>query len=97
VQSFLDFVNFYRIFIKDYFKIAAPLTRLTRKDKFVWNEKAKEAFETLKKAFTLATILVHVDSSKLFFLETDASNFALDSVLSQYGENGRLHPIAYCS
>jgi hypothetical protein len=97
VQSFLDFVNFYRIFIKDYFKIAAPLTRLTRKDKFVWNEKAKEAFETLKKAFTLAPILVHVDSSKLFFLETDASNFALDSVLSQYGENGRLHPIAYCS
>jgi hypothetical protein len=35
VQCFLGFANFYRIFIKDYSKIAAPLTRLTGKDKFV--------------------------------------------------------------
>jgi hypothetical protein len=35
VQYFLDFANFYRIFIKDYSKIAAPLTCLTRKDKFI--------------------------------------------------------------
>jgi hypothetical protein len=40
-------------------------------------------------------ILVHVDSSKPFFLEADASDFVLGSVLSQYGEDGRLHPIAY--
>ena len=62
VQCFLDFVNFYKIFIKDYSKIAAPLIRLTRKDKFVWNEKAKEAFEALKKAFISVVILVHADS-----------------------------------
>jgi hypothetical protein len=35
VQCFLGFVNIYRIFIKDYSKIAAPLTRLTEKEKFV--------------------------------------------------------------
>jgi hypothetical protein len=36
----------------------------------------------VKKAFTLALILVHVDSLKPFFLEANASNFAIDIVLS---------------
>ena len=35
MQYFLGFINFYRIFIKDYSKIAAPLTCFIRKDKFV--------------------------------------------------------------
>jgi hypothetical protein len=51
----------------------------------------------LKTAFTSAPILVYVDSSKPFFLEANASDFALGSMLSQYGEDGRLHPIAYRS
>ena len=89
--------TFYRIFIKDYSKIVVPLTLFTGKDKFVWNEKAKEAFKTLKKAFTSALILIHVDSSKPFFFKVDASNFVLDSILSQYGEDGQLHPITYRS
>ena len=32
IQSFLGFLNFNRQFIKDYSKIAIPLTKLTRKD-----------------------------------------------------------------
>jgi hypothetical protein len=47
VQCFLGFANFYRIFIKDYSKLTVPLTRFTEKDKFVWDEKAEEAFEIL--------------------------------------------------
>jgi hypothetical protein len=69
VQCLLGFANFYRIFIKDYSKIPVPLTRLIRKDKFVWDEKAKEAFETFKKAFISTPILIHADSSKPFFLQ----------------------------
>ena len=97
VQYFLGFANFYKIFVKHYFKIVAPLTYLTGKDKFVWDEKVEEAFEMLKKAFTLAPILIYVDSSKPFFLETDASDFVLNSMLSQYGEDGQLQAIAYHS
>jgi hypothetical protein len=38
VQSFLGFANFYRRFIRDYSKIAAPLTALTCKDNpFLWD------------------------------------------------------------
>ena len=35
VQCFLGFVNFYRISVKKYSKIVIPLTRLTRKSKFI--------------------------------------------------------------
>jgi hypothetical protein len=45
IQSFLGFLNFNRQFIKDYSKIAIPLTKLTRKDTtFVWSKEAEEAF-----------------------------------------------------
>jgi hypothetical protein len=77
VQCFLDFANFNRIFIKDYSKIAAPLTRLIGKDKCLWNEKAEESLEALKKAFTSVLILIYPDSSKPFFLKVYVSNFSL--------------------
>jgi len=97
IQCFLGFANFYRIFIRNYSKITAPLTRLTRKDKLEWNAEADQAFETLKKAFTTAPILTHPDFQKLFFLETDASDFALGAILSQPDKDGCLHPIAFHS
>jgi hypothetical protein len=57
VQCFLGFTNFYRIFINDYSTIATLLIHLTRKNKFLWNEKVEEAFEALKKVFTSARSL----------------------------------------
>jgi hypothetical protein len=97
VQCFLGFANFYRIFIKNYSQVAAPLTRLTCKDKLEWGLAAQKAFEDLKAAFTTAPILVHPDFTKAFYMETDASDFALGAVLSQMGEDGKLHPIAFYS
>jgi len=73
------------------------LTRLTRKDKLEWNAEADQAFETLKKAFTTAPILTHPDFQKPFFLETDASDFALGAILSQPDKDKCLHPIAFHS
>ena len=97
VQCFLGFANFYRIFIQDYSKIAARLTRLTCKDKLEWSMEADQAFEILKMTFTSAPILIHSNFQKPFFLESDASDYALGAVLSQHGEDGRLHLVAFHS
>jgi hypothetical protein len=97
VYCFLEFAIFYRIVIKEYSKIAAPLTRLIGKEKFVWDDKAEEAFKRLNNLFTSALVLVYPDPSKPFFLEADASDFVLGSVLSQYGKDNKLHPIAFRS
>lgn len=97
VQCFLGFANFYRIFIKNYSRIAAPLTRLTCKDKLEWGPQAEKAFQDLKTTFTMAPILVHPDFAKAFYLETDASDFALGAVLSQMNVDGKLHPVAFYS
>ena len=97
VQCFLGFANFYRIFIQNYSKIAAPLTRLTCKDKLEWNAETDQAFEALKKALTTAPILTHPDFQKPFFLETDASDFTLGAVFSQPDEDGRLCAVAFHS
>ena len=75
-----------------------PLTQLTKKNQaFVWIPEADKAFTQLKEAFTLAPVLAHIDPEKPFNIEADASDFALGSILSQPGEDGHLHPIAFHS
>ena len=51
----------------------------------------------MKEAFTSAPILMHADLSKLFIIKTDASDFALGSILSHIGDDGKLHPVAFHS
>jgi hypothetical protein len=48
-------------------------------------------------AFTSAPILIHPDLAKPFIVETDASDFALEAILSQFGIDGLLHPVAFYS
>ena len=98
VQSFLGFANFYRRFIQGFSTLAQPLIALTRKDSpFCWTPTTQLAFETLKKAFTSAPVLLHPDLTKPFTIETDASDFAIGAILSQSDNNGILHPVAFYS
>ena len=98
MQAFLGFANFYRRFIKDYSKIAHPLTALTRKDlAFEWTDEAEAAFQDLKERFTEASILATFDPSKKIILETDSSDFAIGACLNQPDETGKFKPIAYYS
>ncbi|GAA5865997.1 hypothetical protein JCM1840_003369 [Sporobolomyces johnsonii] len=101
VQSFLGFCNFYRRFIRNYSTIAAPLTRLTRRDRtsadFPLQEKEIAAFQTLRDAFHGGQIIRHFQPGLPIELETDASDYALGSVLSQRHADGKLYPIAFRS
>ncbi|WVZ80986.1 hypothetical protein U9M48_028416, partial [Paspalum notatum var. saurae] len=60
IRSFLGLVGYYRRFIKDFSKIAKPMTTLTQKNaKFAWSPKCEEAFGTLKKLLTSALFLLN--------------------------------------
>ena len=98
VQAFVGFANFYRRFIKGFSKIVAPLVAKTKKGtSFVWDASCKRAFQMLKDAFVNAPILRHFDPDREVIVETDASDFVSAGVLSQYDDEGVLHPIAFFS
>lgn len=93
IRSFLGITGYYQKFIKDYAKIAKPLTAATRKGiTIVHSESFVKCFETLKTLLTSDPILAYPDFNKPFTLTTDASLYALGAILSQEGR-----PIAYAS
>jgi len=98
IQSFLGFANFYRHFIFNYSDMVIPLTRLTRKDT-PWNfdENCRKAFNTLKQAFTSAPILTHWVPDAQLVVETNASDYALATILSIVTKDNEIHPIAFHS
>ncbi|GJV01545.1 hypothetical protein Tco_1335114 [Tanacetum coccineum] len=58
VRSFLGHASFYRRFIKDFSKIARPLTKLLEKDTpFEFNDECQKAFEILKEKLTGASVI----------------------------------------
>jgi hypothetical protein len=69
--------------------------RLSCKDKLKWSMGTEQAFQNLMTTFTTTPILIHPDFLKPFFLKSDASDYALRVVLSQNGEYGQLHPVAF--
>ncbi|CAG2190886.1 unnamed protein product [Mytilus edulis] len=95
VKSFLGMANYYRKFVKDYAHIAAPLTKLLKKDqRFKWTPECDIAFENLKDRLTSAPILSFPHLDKPFILATDSSEFSNGYILSQI-QNGLEHVIAY--
>ena len=100
VQIFIGFANFYRRFIENSSKVCKPITDTlkTKGDKKLWSwgPEQDKAFAELKQRFTSAPILAHFYPDRETVIETDASDFALECILSQY-LGKRLHPVAFYS
>ncbi|GJU28487.1 putative reverse transcriptase domain-containing protein [Tanacetum coccineum] len=93
IRSFLGLAGYYRRFIKNFSKIAKPLTLLTQKNKtYVWGNEQDEAIRILKEKLCNAPVLALSDGPDDFVAYCDASKQSFGCVLMQQGK-----VIAYAS
>ncbi|XP_058764184.1 uncharacterized protein LOC131637603 [Vicia villosa] len=97
IRSFIGHAGFYRRFIRDFSKVAKPLTDLLVKDKpFNFDSNCLAAFETLKSKLSTAPVVIAPDWSLPFEIMCDASDIAVGAVLGQRKDK-LLHVIYYAS
>ena len=95
VRGFLGLTGYYRCFIRDYGKMAQPITTLLKKEQggeFCWSNNAQATFQCLQSAMTLASVLTTPDFTQPLVIECDTSGIGIGVVLMQ--EN---NPIAFFS
>ena len=86
IRNFLGLAGYYRRFIKDFSRLAVPMTRLTRKEvRFEWSDLCEKAFQTLKRRLTSAPILIVPERGQRYTVFYDASKDGLGCVLMQSG------------
>ncbi|KAJ7996468.1 hypothetical protein DPEC_G00237380 [Dallia pectoralis] len=96
LRSFLGLASYYRRFIAGFSTKAAPLNRLTEKNRFAWGTEQQQAFHTLKTSLCQSPVLTFPEPGGEFVLDTNASNEGLGAVLAQVTAKGE-RVIAYYS
>jgi len=87
--------TYYRKFVKDFSKPTSPMTDLHVKDRpYNWTPRPQTSFDSVKKALTTTPVIALPNPKKPFVVTTDASDTAIDAVLSQDQERGD-QPIAF--
>ena len=82
IHSLLGLEGYYRRFIEDLSRLAAPMTRLTQKEvRFEWNDLYERAFQELKRRLTSAPILIVLERGQRYTMYCDASKDGLGCVL----------------
>lgn len=93
LRSFLGLARYYRKFVNHFAIISRPLNDLLKKGTvFLWTSIKEESFPALKHALVTAPVLALPDFSKVFQLQTDASDLGVGAVLLRDG-----HPLVFIS
>ena len=87
LQQFLGSCNFYRRFLKDYSKIAKPMTQLTGNNTWKWETEQQTALDILKETITTAPCLRIPEHEGQLRVEADALEGAVSAVISQWIED----------
>ena len=96
IQDFVNFVNFYQYFIKNFLKLVKSFTQLIQKNmSFVWNKVCIKVFDNLKKQINSILVLHHFNVKHQAILKIDAFNYVKDNILSQYNDENVLHLIIF--
>jgi hypothetical protein len=64
--GFLGLIGYYCKFVKDYGKIAVPLTSLLKNNAFTWTPVADQSFQALKEAMCTTLVLEFIDFTIFF-------------------------------
>ena len=87
IRSFLGLACYCKRFVQWFSSIAAPLTKLTRKNvPFVWTEQCEARFKELKRRLTTVLVLTLPSANGGFIVYMDASHVGLGGVLMQDGK-----------
>jgi hypothetical protein len=103
LRGFLGMAGWYRKFSKDFGKLAAPLTNLTRPSvPYVWSDECEQSFNLLKKTVSSQPVLAFPDfeaakHGRPFQVSTDGSKSGIGAVLEQKGLDGKIHPLYFFS
>lgn len=82
VRSFLGHAGLYQRFVKDFSKVAKPITDLLAKEAiFVFLDKCLKAFKLLKERLVTALVVIAPDWSLPFELMCDACDTTVGAVL----------------
>ena len=91
VRIFLGLAGYYRRFVKNFSTLAAPLSDLVRRNRpnqVQWGNEHNEAFQRIKELLCEQPILRCPDFTRMFILQTDASERGIGVVLSQRDDDG---------
>jgi transposase InsO family protein len=102
LKGFLGLAQYYAIYMKDFAKIAVPLSRQLKNrapenTKVKWDADMREALESIKKLMLENVVLDIADPYKPYVLEVDSSDYAVGGVLSQHNAANELRPVAFFS
>ncbi|CAF3782340.1 unnamed protein product [Rotaria sp. Silwood1] len=102
-NEFIGGIGWYRKFIKNFVKIAAPIHAVTNlnknnQHKFHWGKEQRDAANKLKEIISGPDLVLEFpDPTGSYVLSTDASNNGLGGILKQITTSGKLKILYYLS